>query len=420
MNRKSLLLLIATILLTILIFVFVSGKRSDFSGHDPAVNQEAVPDSTPVDEAVASFSRFLRKELDHSHTVGAAVTIVHRDSVIFTGVYGVKKAGTRDSIDRHTVFRLASVSKGFAGVLACILDREGAIDLDEKVIHCIEGFRLKDTLDTDELDIRHILSHTSGLVPHAYDNLVEDGLGIADILPRMEEILVAASPGELYGYQNVVFSLIDTIVSAKTGKTYAQLLHERIFMPLGMQDASAGFEGFSRSGNLAAPHARTSRGYVALRMDPAYYEILPAAGVNASISDMGTWLVALLGHDPEIIDAGTLSEITTPVVYTPLKARYTRQWDLFRDRYYSLGWRIYLYRDRKIMYHGGYVGGYRAEIAFCPEEQVGIAFLQNSPNGMASKCVPGFFNILFDELSEADPNPVITGSNQDSLSLVNR
>jgi len=123
---------------------------------------------------------------------------------------------------------------------------------------------------------------------------------------------------------------------------------------------------------------------------------LPAAGVNASISDMSQWLLALLGYRPEQLPDTVRNTLATPLIYTPLKARYTRYWKPFRERYYSLGWRIYHYQDRTIVYHGGYIRGYRAEIGFCPEEDVGIAFLQNSPNGLASKCVPAFFDLFFD------------------------
>jgi hypothetical protein len=61
------------------------------------------------------------------------------------------------------------------------------------------------------------------------------------------------------------------------------------------------------------------------------------------------------------------------------------------------------------MYHGGYVRGYQAQIAFCPELDVGIAFLQNSPNGMASRSIPAFFNCLIEELRLAE-NESVTAS----------
>jgi beta-lactamase class C len=49
-----------------------------------------------------------------------------------------------------------------------------------------------------------------------------------------------------------------------------------------------------------------------------------------------------------------------------------------------------------VAYHGGYVHGYKAEIAFCKQDDIGIVFLTNSPNSTASKSVPGFLDLLFE------------------------
>ncbi|MBA7591066.1 hypothetical protein ES708_33217 [subsurface metagenome] len=163
-----------------------------------------------------------------------------------------------------------------------------------------------------------------------------------------------------------------------------------------MRDASANPYVFTRKkSNIAHPHSYRDSVAIALPVNTGYYNLKPAAGVNASISDMSKWLLALLGNNPEVMDSMVLQKITTPVVESPLKWRYIRYWDSIESKYYSLGWRIYDYKGRRIVYHGGYVRGYRAEIAFCQEEKVGIAFLQNSPNSLASKSIPEFFNLWF-------------------------
>jgi beta-lactamase class C len=345
---------------------------------------------------VRKFVRYMEQELDSIETVGAAYTIVHQGRVIYSGTYGVREQGSQMKVDEHTLFRLASVSKGFAGVLASMLEQDGYFSLDDPVVEHYPGFMLKDSVSTADLTILNLLSHTSGLVPYAFDNLVEADQDLPTIIGRLNEVDISAPPGELYGYQNVLFSMLDPIASSATGISYPDLLNERIFLPLGMTDASAGPVDPQRNPNMAKPHVLTRNGYVALQSDQGYYNVLPAAGVNASISDMGQWLIALLGYRPEWITDSILSRITTPVIYTPLKWRYTRYWKPFRERYYSLGWRIYQYQGRKIMYHGGYIRGYRAEIAFCPSENVGIAFMENSPNALASRCVPTFFDLFFE------------------------
>jgi beta-lactamase class C len=268
--------------------------------------------------------------------------------------------------------------------------------LEDRVVDHYPGFRLKDSVSTASLTIENLLSHTSGLVPYAFDNLVEADMELPEIVDRLNEVDISAPPGTLYAYQNVLFSMFDPIARRATGVPYQVLLKEKVFNPLGMTDASAGPVNLDEHPNMAYPHVKTSRGYVALDPHKGYYNVLPAAGINASISDMGRWLLALLGNMPDGLPDTVRNRLATPVIYTPLKARYTRNWKPFRERYYSLGWRVYHYRDRWIIYHGGYIRGYRAEIGFCPEEQLGIAFLQNSPNDLASKCVPTFFDLMFD------------------------
>jgi len=353
-------------------------------------------EAVPLSPAFNEFVRFMEQELDSSQTVGAAYTIVQGGEVVFTGTYGVLENGSRKEVDEHTLFRLASVSKGFAGVLASLLEQEGVFSLNDRVLAHYPGFTLKDSVNTVDLTIRNILSHTSGLVPYAFDNLVEADQELYTIVDRLDEVNISAPPGELYGYQNVLFSMLDPIAKKATGSPYQVLLQQKIFKPLGMTDASAGPVDIKRNPNMAYPHVRTKKGYHALNPHEGYYNVLPAAGVNASISDMSQWLLALLGYRTESLPETVLSTIATPVIYTPLKWRYTRYWKPFRERYYSLGWRIYNYQGRQIIYHGGYIRGYRAEIAFCPSEDVGVAFMQNSPNSLASRFVPTFMDLILE------------------------
>ncbi|TFH27375.1 MAG: class A beta-lactamase-related serine hydrolase [Bacteroidia bacterium] len=348
----------------------------------------------PSEDSFREFIHFLNSELDSTHTVGAAYTIVHKGEVVYTGTYGERNREDHQQVDEHTLFRLASVSKGFAGVLASLLEQDGVFSLSDRVVDRYPGFTLKDSLSTADLTIRHLLSHTSGLVPYAFDNLVEAGQDLYTIIDRLDEVDISAPPGELYGYQNVMFSMIDPIARRTTGVPYQVLLQEKIFRPLGMEDASAGPVDLEKNPNMAYPHVSSGSGYVPLDPREGYYNVLPAAGVNASISDMGQWLLGLLGYKSQWMPDAVLDSITTPLIYTPLKWRYTRYWKPFRERHYSLGWRIYYYQGREIVYHGGYIRGYRAEIAFCPSEDVGVALLMNSSNSLASRFVPTFFDLF--------------------------
>lgn len=382
------------------IILFVSWEQyvlsSPFTGNlIDSLASESVPDIIPphieIEEIIHEYDSLLTAEIKASGTVGAAVAVVYRNEVVYTKCFGVKKSRTKDSIDQHTIFRLASVSKPISGVLAGMLADEQIIGLDDKVIDYIPGLRLKNQNVTNEITIRNLLTHTTGLTAHAYDDLVEQKVPTSQIMNKLYLANTPALPGQVYAYQNVMFSMLDTIVACKTGKSYCDVLKERVFIPFGMNDASTGFEAFRNNENKALPHS----GATPIKLNDRYYTTTAAAGINASISDMTGFLLALLGNPNPAVNENVEEMIFTPYVQTALSPGYFSQWEKVDSKAYGIGWRIVDYKGRKIAYHGGFVRGYRAEIAVCRNEQIGIVYLSNSPGAISARTVPEFINRLF-------------------------
>ena len=381
----------------ILFILFVSGKQNKSSVPEiklssDSIVTESIPISPEIEKIIEEYDSLISAEIKTTNTVGAAVAVIYKNQVAFIKCFGVKKARTNDSIDENTVFRLASVSKPISGVLAGLLAEEEIIGLDDKVTEYIPDLRLNNQNHTKELTIKNLLSHTTGLVPHAYDDLVELKVPLNKIMNRLYLANTSASPGNLYTYQNVMFSLIDPIVVYKTGKSYGDVLKEKIFVPFGMEHASTGFESFENEDNKAMPHSWGRP----IRMNDRYYNTTPAAGINASISDMSNFLLTLLKDSTTAISEHVEDVIFTPQIKTILSRGYFKQWDRVSSKSYGIGWRIVDYKGRKLAYHGGYLQGYRAEIALCKDEQVGIVYLSNSPSPIAAKSVPEFMNRLFE------------------------
>ncbi len=360
------------------------------------------PEYNPVHEiehTINQFDSILDANLKNSGTVGAAAVITYKGKVALIKCYGVRKAGENNPVNENTVFRLASVSKSLTGVLAGILDDENIIGLDDKVTKYLPGFELKTAESTRQLTVRHLLSHTSGLIPHAYDLMVEDHVPLEKIMARLNEVDLTAPPGQLYGYQNVLYSIYDPIVEVSTNKSFHTLIEEKLFNPFGMKDASTGFDAFKNNENKAYPHYnRGHNRFSPMRLNDRYYNTTPAAGVNASISDLGNFLIALSSENSKLISEDVRNTIFTPQVKSPLKRTYFRSWGRgIQSKQYSIGWRIIDYKGRRIAYHGGYVKGYKAEIAICEEEEFGIALLCNSPNSATAQNIPTFLNMMFEE-----------------------
>lgn len=341
---------------------------------------------------LAEFERFVRQRLQEENIPGAAIAVVKDSNLIYLNTFGLKEKMSYDSIDFHTSFRLASVSKGFAPVLTGVLVEEGVLDWDDRVVDYLPDFRLHSRSQTDVLTLRHVLSHTTGLPRHTYSNLLDDGVPYSEIIERLPKVQLAHRVGAYYNYQNVAYSLIGDVIEAATGKSYQALLEEKIFQPLNMKDASTSYEAMVEGGNFALPHRRRRGDYTTTDLSRTYYDASPAAGVNASITDLSKWMRFLLGHQPDLLSKQTLAEIFRPHIGIPLNDKALGSWRSSIDEaHYALGWRVLESGADKLVYHGGYVNSFRAEIALHPTDQLGIAVLTNAPSRFISDCLPTFF-----------------------------
>lgn len=382
------------IIATVLMFPSLVGKTN--LGENIIENVLEVNHSKEIQEVLTKFDSIYNINIEQSGAVGGAVVITYKGQIVMIKCFGVRKAGENSPVDEHTIFRLASVSKTVTGILAGILASEKIINLDDKVVDHIHGFKLKFPESTNSITIRNLLSHTSGLTSHAFDIMVEDQVPLNQIISRLSEVEIISPPGLTYAYQNVMFSLFDPIIAAITKKSFQEIIREKVFKPFGMKNASTDFESFKNSENKAFPHQKTDTGYSPIRLNDRYYITLPAAGVNASISDMGKFLIAISEKDGELLSKEARKIVFTPLIESPLKRSYYRNWDKIESKHYAIGWRIVKYKNQTIAHHGGYVLGYQSEIAVCEEEEVGIAILTNSPNTFFSENVPAFFNLFFE------------------------
>jgi len=352
-----------------------------------------------IESTLQQFDSLLEANLKHAGVVGAAAVITYKGQIALIKCYGVRKAGEKDPINQNTIFRLASVSKPITGVLASILDDENIIHLDDKVIDYIPNLELKNPESTHDLKVRHLLSHTSGLIPHTYDLMVEDHVPLDQIMARLNQVDITSPPGELYAYQNVLYSIYGPITQEKTHKSFDAVIHEKLFQPFGMNDASTGFQAFKENKNKAYPHFNKGNNHFSpMRLNDRYYNTTPAAGINASISDLGHFLINLTDPHSNAISEQARETVFTPQVKSQLSRTYFRSWGKgVQSKQYSIGWRIVDYRGHRVAYHGGFVSGYKAEIALCEEEEIGIALLCNSPSSETAKNIPTFLNLIFQE-----------------------
>ena len=338
---------------------------------------------------VQRFEAVANQLVANGRIPGLAMAIVKDGQILSARGYGVTDARNPQPVDAHTVFRLASLSKSFAGTVTGMLVNDGVLRWDSRLTDYVPDFRLSMPNAAQQVTVADLLSHRVGLTHNAYDRDLEGNADFHALTVKMANAPMTCAPGQCYAYQNVAFSLVGDVVFAATGQFYSEEVVRRIFKPLGMHDASYGLEGIEASARWAKPHVRGGGGWVPLRPKPTYYRVAPAAGVNASISDMAQYLIAQTGHRPDVLPAPLLATLHSSLIETPGELRGA-SWRRTRlsSAGYALGWRVFDYAGHDLIFHGGAVQGYRGAMALLPDRDLGIAILWNSESALPSGLLP--------------------------------
>ncbi|MBN1379578.1 MAG: beta-lactamase family protein, partial [Gammaproteobacteria bacterium] len=328
---------------------------------------------------------------------GLAYAVVLDGKVAHLKTYGVKEIGKEDKIDQYTVFRIASVSKTFASTAAAVLVQKNILAWDSRVKPYLKDIDFRDKSYGQELRVHHLLSHSTGLVQHAYTNLINQNVKYSEIEKLIKKVKFVCKPGDCYGYQNVIYSLVGDIVEYLSGNKYEKFVSKYLFEPLQMNHASFGLNAFMENGNAAVPHKRKNDQWLAVKVKPNFYAVAPAAGVNASISDMSKWLLAQLGNSPEVLSQRILDDMHTRRIKTTKGQAHYGQWENLDTAYYGLGWRLFDYHGwTGFVHHGGWVQGFRTEMVFNPDLDMGMVILVNAQGVHVNNAVPAFIDLYME------------------------
>jgi CubicO group peptidase (beta-lactamase class C family) len=319
---------------------------------------------------------------------GLAVAVVKDGETVLAKGYGVRELGAPGPVDEHTLFAIASNTKAFTAAALAILVEEGKLSWDDPVTKHLPYFRLYDPYVSQEMRIRDLLSHRSGLGTFSGD-LLWYGTGYsAEEVVRRARFLPPAGPFRAsYGYSNLMFIAAGEVISAVSGKPWQAFVEERILGPLEMTRTVTSVSDLPTINNVATPHKNRTDGIFPL----AWYNwdaMAAAGGIISSVSDMAEWMKLRLNHGE--LDGLTLfSEdsswemwtIHTPMGMSPA-ARRSQPTTHFRG--YGLGWSLNDYEGRLVASHGGGYDGMFSRVVLVPEEALGIVVLTNSMTSVST------------------------------------
>ena len=294
------------------------------------------------------------------------VLVSEKSRVIYQKAFGIADREWNVPMTVDTKFKIGSVSKVFTALLILQLVQEGIISLDGTVADYLPDYTGK---RKEGITIRQLLNHTSGVLNslRPEEEAVKERLhhDLRDLIRYAEEGDLASEPGKEFHYSNFGYSILACIAERVTGRSFGELLEERIFNPAGMRDTSQ-YSGAGIEERLARGYEyRLLKGYEnAAYFDPSY-----AAGCGGMIStaaDLFEWHRALL-------DGRLLGNELRETMVVPLKPSH-----------YGYGWEI---RGRArggskdsltIAEHSGSVNGFGSYIGWIVQDPILVVVLKNS------------------------------------------
>lgn len=377
-------------------------------GHADAIGPE--PDRAFVERAV--HDAVARYDLP-----GIAVGVITPTGEEIRVVRGERLAGTGERIDADTLFKIASNTKAMtAAVLARLVER-GELAWDDPVIKHLPDFRMHDPWVTQQMQVRDLLIHNSGLGAGAGDLMLWPDPNLftrADVIHGLRHLKPAYSFRSRYAYDNSLYIVAGEVAAAAGGAPFDVLVRREVFAPLRMERCQAGAWSRDGVGNVAQPHARRDARNVPTRLDSAQIPDVPmlaAGGIRCSLDDMLRWLRAWRDPDSARADgkpwlgAAQREELWKPQILMPLTARM-RAWDRSHYAAYGYGWRLTDVDGTAKVSHTGTLGGMYSATALLPEKRAALVVLIN---GDADDARTVLTQVLVKRFTDSASEPTVAG-----------
>ncbi len=318
--------------------------------------------------------------LDSTIAPGAAVLVVRNGQPVFRRGYGVTELRTLHPIDAKTDFRLASFTKQFTATCIMLLARDGKLHYDDHLTEFFPEFPAYGKAIT----LRNLLNHTSGLPDYEdllmkqYPNTPEEKIpqildaGVLKLLEQQASGNFA--PGTKWEYSNSGYAVLAMIVEKVSGQPFGQFLHQRIFIPLKMNDTLAYQKGKNDVPHRAYGHTKLGQsdkdGWRETDQSPTS-AVLGDGGIYSSIDDLAQWDRALREHT--LLSEAEMKQALTPVRPTDGTSKFPEGPTVS----YGFGWFLDPYHGHKRMSHDGETIGFLTTIQRFPDDQLTIIVLAN-------------------------------------------
>lgn len=343
-----------------------------------ALGRGRVPELSSVPELNRGYWQHRLEVVRRKHdTPGAVFGVLQLDRSPEPQSFasGVTSIDTGITMDEDTLVQIGSISKTHTATLVMQLVEEGLVDLDAPIRTVLPDFALADQQAAETVTMRHLLTHTSGIDGDIFrdtgrgDDCVQkyvDSLGDAEQL---------FAPGESWSYCNTGFIIAGRVVEVLRGKVWDEVLQERIFEPLGLEQSTTLAEQTALHrfavGHLGrGAEQRTSPEFTIMRSTG------PAGLITSSSNDVLRYARAVIHSDPALLQATSWAELVKAQVDVSATCPIAEQW--------ALGWCLPEVAGGPCLNHNGSTFGQNSFLYIFPEAGVALFFSANGGNASAA------------------------------------
>jgi len=176
----------------------------------------------PPDSIIADLKSFIPGRMSEANVPGLSIALIQNFQVVWSEGFGVTSRFSKSPVTTETVFEVASISKPVTAFIALRLVDAGVLDLDVPVITQIPKPWLPPSEYGDNITLRHLLSHSSGL---------------GDNAPMIDKTILF-EPGSAFKYSGTGFLYAQDVIEQVTGMSLEQNARELVFTPLNMTGSS--------------------------------------------------------------------------------------------------------------------------------------------------------------------------------------
>lgn len=381
MSKKVLSIFYTSVFL-LLIFSFINISVSEESEKSVSEIKDTVnisPDSFEKYDKIDSLMNYAAEKM----AFNGNVLINIKGELDYSNKFGFSSFRPKDTLDLNTSFNLASVSKQFTAIAVMMLEERGEINYDDSVCTYLPEFTF------DNITIRHLLNHTSGLPNYMY--YVEHFLP-KDSIPYNDTMLkimfenapkLNFNPGRKFSYCNTGYAILPLIVEKVTGRTFTDFVEEEIFKKLKMNDSFVYSSLRKEKVDDRTMGYFKWRGKYAVNLDTKNDGIVGDKGIYSTINDLKKWDNAL--YENTLVSDSAISE-----AFSRVKLSNGREW------HYGFGFRIKEVADQKVVYHFGRWNSFKTYLGRYIEDNSTIILLNNT-NRSIGWLVKKIENILLDD-----------------------